>query len=246
MHLNTARLLAFSLGLFAASASSASLSDFTPRVQGLTGTCMKVYNKDIDGCTGDDLSTGENCSLSCITGLIKVQGEVQASCASADVEENSIVGVFLRGAGPGIICRNVAATTLGGSSSTKTSDSSASATMRISSVTSIPTSIAFDTSSSSTASSTKSTDTTNTADSTSASSTETAISTTASGTTTFKSSSSVSSTTTDKPASTSKGSDTKTGGGSPFDIAEEGSGASAPIISAWLLGTALLLCGTLA
>lgn len=127
MSFSAARFAISLLPLFAAAARAVSLSDFTPRVDGLSDKCSTVYNREIKDCTADDLQTGENCSVACISGLLTIASQVKSYCADDDVAETSIIGVFLLGKGPETLCSNIAATTIGSgghSSTTSTSHSS--------------------------------------------------------------------------------------------------------------------------
>ncbi|KAK8162317.1 hypothetical protein BKA80DRAFT_309877 [Phyllosticta citrichinensis] len=97
--------------LLATLARTASLADFTPRVTGLTGKCLITYRKSISGCSGDDFQTAANCSARCIAGLADIAAQVARDCNDADVDNDSIIAIFLAGQGPSTLCSNAASAT---------------------------------------------------------------------------------------------------------------------------------------
>ncbi|KAF4304268.1 hypothetical protein GTA08_BOTSDO08297 [Botryosphaeria dothidea] len=252
---SAARFVIFLLSLLAALARAVSLSDFTPRVEDLSSQCDAVYNRQIKDCSASDLQTGDNCSVACISGLVAIAESVKSACANDDIAETSIIGVFLLGKGPQILCSNIAATTLGGGQTSKTTTSSItqqSSTLELSSqTTDAGTTIVAGTSTSTTA------DATSTAASTEASSTSaeetttaetTAAATTSSVETTAESTTAATSSTSSEAASTTSSGATDlaslnegSGGGSPFDFVA-GNGSSQTAASAWLMGAALGFC----
>lgn len=250
---SAARFVIFLLSLLAVLARAVSLSDFTPRVEDLSSQCDAVYNRQIKDCSASDLQTGDNCSVACISGLVAIAESVKSACANDDVAETSIIGVFLLGKGPQILCSNIAATTLGGGQTSKTTTSSItqqSSTLELSSqTTDAGTTIVAGTSTTA--------DATSTAASTEASSTSaeetttaetTAAATTSSVETTAESTTAATSSTSSEAASTTSSGATDlaslnegSGGGSPFDFVA-GNGSSQTAASAWLMGAALGFC----
>lgn len=239
MSFSAARFAISLLPLFAAAARAVSLSDFTPRVDGLSDKCSTVYNREIKDCTADDLQTGENCSVACISGLLTIASQVKSYCADDDVAETSIIGVFLLGKGPETLCSNIAATTIGSGGHTSTTSTSHSSTEKTTSTretstkattTEPGTTIIAGTSTTAEATTTTAASTTSTtASSTDDTSTSAAETTTAAAaTTTAADSSSESSeaatSTSSAAASTSSGAtdleslNDGSGGGSPFDL----------------------------
>ncbi|KAB2573819.1 hypothetical protein BFW01_g1046 [Lasiodiplodia theobromae] len=263
MSFSAARFAISLLPLFAAAARAVSLSDFTPRVDGLSDKCSTVYNREIKDCTADDLQTGENCSVACISGLLTIASQVKSYCADDDVAETSIIGVFLLGKGPETLCSNIAATTIGSGGHTSTTSTSHSTTEKTTSTRETSTeatttmepgtTIIAGTSTTAEASTTAAMSTTSTtASSTDDTSTSAAETTTAAAaTTTTADSSSESSeaatSTSSAAASTSSGAtdleslNDGSGGGSPFDLALGNASPRACLSGAAMGAWALLL-----
>ncbi|OJD33187.1 uncharacterized protein BKCO1_3200092 [Diplodia corticola] len=241
---SAARFVVALLPLFAAAVRAVSLSDFTPRVENLSDQCSTVYNRQINDCSASDLETGENCSVACISGLLSIASQVKSACADDDVAETSIIGVFLLGKGPQILCSNIAATTLG-SGHTSTSSTSHSTKQTSTKETSSQTIDAGTTIIAGTSKTAEST-TTAAATTTTAESSTSAAETTAAATTTAAESSSESTkaASSSAAATTSSGGSDATddndgsGGGSPFDLAV-GAGSPRTTSSMCLLGTAM-------
>ncbi|KAF2475179.1 uncharacterized protein BDR25DRAFT_184538, partial [Lindgomyces ingoldianus] len=85
-------------GITSAGASVA-LSNFTPRIENLPQQCQAVYTRPIAGCEAGDFGSNSRCSSSCVKGLVDIQNLVTQACATVDVPETSIIGVFLLGKG---------------------------------------------------------------------------------------------------------------------------------------------------
>ncbi|KAF2087346.1 hypothetical protein K490DRAFT_56961 [Saccharata proteae CBS 121410] len=143
MHLSLMHPFSLLLLLLVPRIHAVSLADFSPRVDGLTGTCEIVYNQQIPSCTANDLATGQACSEDCVNGLTNIANLVKSSCADANVAANSIVGVFLSGNGPSTLCKNLAVTTVNTLSGT---ESVGQSTVQLSSATALPSGIVVDTS----------------------------------------------------------------------------------------------------
>ncbi|KAF2000811.1 hypothetical protein P154DRAFT_188484 [Amniculicola lignicola CBS 123094] len=111
-------MIALVASSMAAATDAISLSDFTPRLLNLPRSCQDVYTEQVDGCQAGDFSTANNnrCSASCVTGLLKISQEIGVACAFVDVPDNSIIGVFLAGAGIPALCPGVTVTTIAPSS----------------------------------------------------------------------------------------------------------------------------------
>lgn len=255
MSSSAARFVILLLPLFAALVRAVSLADFTPRVEDLSSQCDAVYNRQIKDCEASDLQTGENCSVACISGLLLIAQQVKSACANDDVAETSIIGVFLLGKGPEILCSNIAATTIGsGQTSTASTTSSIieqSSTLELSSQTTAEgTTIVAGTSTTAKATTTAASTTSTAASTTTSAAETTSAATTAAESTTETTAAATSSSETQQAASTSSGAsdlaslNEGSGGGSPFDFVS-GAASSQATASTWLMGAALGLCGFL-
>ena len=124
-------VLSLLLSYFVAASAAVSLADFAPRITGpLPSRCNTVYNQQIDNCEPDDFDISkQRCSAACVSGLVKIMQAVNGACSLDDVSETSIIGVFLLGSGIPILCRGVSVTTIGRSSTARTSSTPAPATI---------------------------------------------------------------------------------------------------------------------
>ncbi|KAL1619862.1 hypothetical protein SLS54_006460 [Diplodia seriata] len=243
---SAARFAGTLLPLFAAAVHAVSLSDFTPRVDHLSDQCSTVYNRQISDCSSSDLETGVNCSVACISGLLSIASQVKSACADDDVAETSIIGVFLLGKGPEILCSNIAATTIGsGHTSTTSASHSTSAEQTSTKEHSSQTTDAGTTIIAGTSTTAESTTTAAATTTTSAETSTSAAETTAAASTTSAESSSESTeaASSSAAATTSSGGSSSdvndgSGGGSPFDLAI-GAGSPRTTTSTRLLGAAM-------
>ena len=105
-------------GLAVATGGEISLSNFTPRIDNLPTKCKTVYDTKIDACVSSDFALGATCSSACVAGLTKIGAAVKTGCASVDVGETSIIGVFQNDLGIAALCPNNQQTTSSSSSST--------------------------------------------------------------------------------------------------------------------------------
>lgn len=100
------------------STSAISLANFTPRVENLPSQCQAVYTTPIQGCRAEDFTTaGATCSNECVSGLVKIMKSVEVACASVDVPETSIIGIFLFGRGIPALCPGIEVITISPSKS---------------------------------------------------------------------------------------------------------------------------------
>ncbi|KAF2462198.1 hypothetical protein BDY21DRAFT_268366, partial [Lineolata rhizophorae] len=126
-------------------ARAVSLSNFTPRMSGLTAECNAVYTIEIPRCQESDFTDGA-CSANCVNSLLQLTAAIQDACDAEDVEADSIIGVFLSGAGVPSICGNVVITTVTAGRPTSTrGESVAPTTMRVSSATTQTGGLLYDT-----------------------------------------------------------------------------------------------------
>ncbi|KAK8163801.1 hypothetical protein IWX90DRAFT_415626 [Phyllosticta citrichinensis] len=216
--------------LLATLARTASLADFTPRVTGLTGKCLITYRKSISGCSGDDFQTAANCSARCIAGLADIAAQVARDCNDADVDNDSIIAIFLAGQGPSTLCSNAASATA--APTTSSQNIVRSSTLDLSTTPTAATSIQVDTSVPGTTTTlsismpTSDTTTSATADSTAGANEPAATTTTT--------------TTSTAPATTGTSSPNSHGGGDPFNLFNAAPTSAA--LSTWLLTIPMLLC----
>ncbi|KAK8248755.1 hypothetical protein IWZ00DRAFT_545310 [Phyllosticta capitalensis] len=238
MFANSLLLPALLVILFALLARAASLADFKPRVSDLTGKCFITYHKSISGCSGADFTSG-NCSAKCIDGLVDLAPTVKEDCSDAGVDNNSIIGIFLAGQGPSILCPNAAsaASSLSTAAPSTTSIVVRSSTLDLTTTPPVATSILVDTSLPPT--------TTLSIVMPSSLSTSAIASTTAVATepgTLVTSTTSAPATT--ETTTSSNGNGNGNGGGDPFNLFN----ASPPstVLSTWLLATSLAVCAFLA
>ncbi|KAL1601262.1 hypothetical protein SLS59_005416 [Nothophoma quercina] len=120
-------------GLAVATGGEISLSNFTPRIDNLPAKCKTVYDTKIDACVSSDFALGATCSSACVAGLTKIGAAVKTGCASVDVGETSIIGVFQNDLGIAALCPNNQQSTTSSSSS-----STAQTTLQTSTRTSAP------------------------------------------------------------------------------------------------------------
>jgi hypothetical protein len=121
------RLAVFSLLPWAAVANSVSLSDFTPKITSLSSQCQAVYTTTIPGCKVSDFTnSAHTCSTSCLNGLVQINALVNQNCADDDVEETSIIGLFLLGQAIQLLCSVAVVTTTTGSTEATTKATSTS------------------------------------------------------------------------------------------------------------------------
>lgn len=94
-----------------------SLANFNPRIENLPSQCQSIYTTPIEGCKAEDFTTaGATCSNECVTGLVKIMKKVEVACASVDVPETSIIGIFLLGRGIPTLCPGIEVITISPSS----------------------------------------------------------------------------------------------------------------------------------
>lgn len=236
------RLSKSTVALFALPATTVavSLSDFTPRVANLPQGCKSVYTQTISGCSSTDFS-GSGCSEACVNGLQSMVAAVKGACGNKGITGQNIIVAYLADSGPGSLCPNAAAV-LGGSSSSSSQDSSATA----------PSTSTSARSSSRATSSEQSSATSTQAPSLTLSSTELSSTATASsltGTVTDASSTGLLIDTSSTPSSggasstsaaqgNSQTNEGESGGGSPFDTS--GNLSSMAVVSSISISTALL------
>ncbi|KAF1983963.1 hypothetical protein K402DRAFT_152979 [Aulographum hederae CBS 113979] len=197
------------------------LSSFSPSLTNLPGACNQAYNRNIAGCQANDFSgTSAVCSQTCINGLVDINRVINSACASVDVPETSLVGLFLLGEGIQVLCRVEVVT------AAPSPTAIGSSTLIAPSIVSSSTGILFDTSASPTptvplAIEPSSTSIlSNVVPSTASESTESEIPTTAPTQTSLGSSTTVAtsaSSTVDPQTSSTGSADESGGGGSPFD-----------------------------
>ncbi|KAK7541250.1 uncharacterized protein J3D65DRAFT_272546 [Phyllosticta citribraziliensis] len=214
--------------LLASLARSASLADFTPRVTGLTGKCLITYRKSISGCSGDDFQTAANCSARCIAGLADIAAQVARDCNDADVDNDSIIAIFLAGQGPSTLCSNAASATAAPTTSSQIIVRSS--TLDLSTTPTAATSIQVDTS----------VPGTTTTLSISMPTSETTASTTADSTAGANEPAATTTTASTAPATTDTSSPNSHGGGDPFNLFNAAPTSAA--LSTWLLTIPMLLC----
>ncbi|KAF2424220.1 hypothetical protein EJ08DRAFT_418987 [Tothia fuscella] len=95
--------------------SAVSLSDFSPLLNDLPSACNDAYYTTIPGCTVADFSASRNtCTKACLSGLVQINALVSTTCADADVEETSIVGLFKLGKAIQLLCNVAVVTTTTG------------------------------------------------------------------------------------------------------------------------------------
>ncbi|KAF2397814.1 hypothetical protein EJ06DRAFT_139791 [Trichodelitschia bisporula] len=106
--------LAASLLTILPTTHAVALSDFSPSISTLTGSCSTAYCTPIPGCTARDFAGGSSCSASCLSGLVQINALIASSCAGIDVGETSIVGLFKLGKGIQVLCNVAVITTTTG------------------------------------------------------------------------------------------------------------------------------------
>lgn len=119
LHLR-AIMTALTISGITSAASALSLANFTPRIENLPQQCQGVYTTPIAGCeAGDftDRSPGSTCSSACVSGLVAIMKAVESACATVDVPETSIIGVFLLGKGIPSLCPGIEVVTVSPSAS---------------------------------------------------------------------------------------------------------------------------------
>jgi len=146
------RMAALGLLLFTGLTSAVSLSDFAPRLSGLSGSCKNAYSTTIPGCTVSDFTNSQKtCSKACLAGLVQINALVTNECADADVPETSIIGLFQLGKGIQVLCNVAVVTTttgqaLGGPATMGPTESIGQSTMVLSSTVPVTTGLFTDTS----------------------------------------------------------------------------------------------------
>jgi len=95
--------------------TAVSLSDFSPLIDDLPAACNDAYYTTIPGCTVSDFKSSQHtCSKGCLAGLVQINALVSTACATADVEETSIIGLFKLGKAIQLLCNvDVVTTTTG-------------------------------------------------------------------------------------------------------------------------------------
>jgi len=85
---------------------SYSLASFDKQtISGLSPACSTVYNTAIAGCMASDFIAMNPCSAACINGLISVQTQAQAACATAIINlPYSMLAYFAKGQGVTELC----------------------------------------------------------------------------------------------------------------------------------------------
>lgn len=102
MHIRTRQLALLALPTLI---DAVSLSDMTPRAEGLPPMCNAVYTSQIWGCSPDDFQS-QDCSSSCVNALYGLDMAIKHACANQGIEGQNLVVAFLAGVGPQQLCHN--------------------------------------------------------------------------------------------------------------------------------------------